>query len=355
MYKRAKVEDRYGGKVIGTHFEYGNENEPTSFERWINENIGTFEQEPESEEEKEARTLKLRGMEIPELVNSFEADAQALFDLFKSIGKTPYRVINAFNIDRKSILEIIREDIKSLKTRYWKIAFDKLSPINTRLTHNTRQQLISEMEEFNSLDFNEDNIYSIVVWVIKHFNEYTSDQILTVFDALTSQDYIKEYKSNIHWTQDDWRYAKGKGKPEKYILDYRLITHCYKSYRYEQCTIDDFIVICRTLGFYIPEYRYIDHDSIGEEQSFYTTNGELAFTVRVYKNNNAHMKINKQLMMKFNIEVARLRHWINNYEDIQNEFDVSAVEAFKLWNAPSLLRLGSNDVKLLGFDEKKCA
>jgi hypothetical protein len=352
-HKKVKVEDKQGGRVYGSHIEYGTENEPDSFERWIDETIGTFE--AESEESEDVRMLELKGQEIPDLVKSFEAEAQALLDLFKSIGKTPGRVIKAFNIDRKSILEIIRENIKSLKNRYWKVTFDKLAAINTRLTHNTRHKLLSEMEEFNTLDFNEDNIYSIVVWVIKHFNEFNNEQILSVFDALTSQDYIRAYKSNVHWTQDNWRYAKGKGQPEKYLLDYRLVTHCYKSYRYDQNTVDDFIVICRCLGFHIPEYRYLDFEAIGEEQRFFATNGELAFTVRIYKNHNAHMKINQQLMMKFNIEVARLRHWINNYKDIQEEFDVSPMEAFKLWNKPSLLMLGNDDIKLLGFDDRKSA
>jgi hypothetical protein len=353
-HKKVKIEDYYQDRSVGSHFEYGKDDEPDSFERWINDTINTFEEKPEDSEEEKA--LKLKGCDIPELVASFEAEAETLLDLFKSIGKTPYRVIKAFNIDRKSILEVIRENIRTLKQRYWRIAFDKLSAVNSRLTHYTRNKLIGEMKEFNTLDFNEDNIYSIVVWVIKHFNEYTSEQILSVFDALTSQDYIKAYKSNVHWTQDNWRYT-GRGKPEKYRLDYRLVTHCYKSYRYEQCTVDDFIVICRSLGFYIPENRQVDHVAIGAEQRFYTTEGELAFAVRLYKNHNAHMKINQKLMMKFNIEVARLRHWINSYEDIQNEFDVSVVEAFKLWNNPGLCLLGNSDIKLLGFDgqDDKCA
>jgi hypothetical protein len=63
--------------------------------------------------------------------------------------------------------------------------------------------------------------------------------------------------------------------------------------------------------------------------------------------------------MKFNIEVGRLRHWINSHRDIQEQFDVSAVEAFKLWNNPSLMMIAQNDIKLLGFDEngpeQKCA
>jgi hypothetical protein len=133
--------------------------------------------------------------------------------------------------------------------------------------------------------------------VIKHFNEYTAEQILEVFDALTNQDYIRAYKSNVHWTQDNWRYTKEKGKPEKYSLDYRLVTHYYKSYRYDQNTVDDFIVICRSLGFYIPDGRYVDHNPTGYEQQFYTVDGDIAFTCRLYKNHNAHLKINEKLMM----------------------------------------------------------
>jgi hypothetical protein len=57
-------------------------------------------------------------------------------------------------------------------------------------------------------------------------------------------------------------------------------------------------------------------------------------------------------MLKFNIEVARLRHWINNYQDIATECDVSPVEAYKLWNSPSIKTIGQSDIKLLGFSGK---
>jgi hypothetical protein len=114
--------------------------------------------------------------------------------------------------------------------------------------------------------------------------------------------------------------------------------------------VDDFIVICRNLGYHIPTYRDLNQDNIGGAQDFYTTDGELAFTVRLYKNRNAHLKINQKLMMKFNIEVARLRRWINSHQDIQDEFDVSPVEAYKLWNASNVRRLEASDIKLLAFN-----
>jgi hypothetical protein len=350
-HKWVKVEDSYRGQPCGSHFEFGNKNEPDSFERWIAEKVGTFKGKPDEGED--AKALKLKGSSIDELIGGFEQEAKALFDLFKSIGDTPFRIIQALNIDRKSILEIIREDIRALKKRYWRAAFDKLEAVNSRLTQCTRNKLLSEMEEFNTLDFNEDNLYSIIVWVIKHFNEYADEQLLSAFDAMTSQDYIKAYKSNIRWVQDNWRYT-GKGKPEKYKLDYRLVVRCYKSCRYDSCVIDDFIVVCRTLGFYISEGSYIDGEAYGEEQRFYTVEGRLAFTARLYKNGNAHLKVNQELMMKFNIEVAKLRKWVNNHAAIQNEFDLSAEEAIKLWNEPGLLKIGKQDLKLLCY-ENQCA
>jgi hypothetical protein len=278
----------------------------------------------------------------------------SLLEAFKALGKLPYRVISALGMDRNSILEILRENIKSLKIRYWHFAFGRVSAISSRLIQETRDRMLSQMEEFNSLDFNEDNLYTIIVWVVKHFNEYTGEQILSVFDRLTSQDYIRAYKSNIHWTQDTWRYT-GKGKPEKYILDYRLVAHCYRSWRYDACLVDDFMVICRSLGYYIHEAKYLDFEAIGKEQRFYTVEGKLAFTARFYKNHNAHLKVNKDLMMKFNIEVARLRNWINSHHDIQEEFEVSEEEAIRLWKEPGLLQIGKNDLKLLSYDKEQCA
>ena len=138
-------------------------------------------------------------------------------------------------------------------------------------------------------------------------------------------------------------------------MDYRLVTRCYKSYRYDPCVVDDFIVICRSLGYYIHENTCLDFERLGNEQQFYTVEGVLAFSVRYYKNSNAHMKINQYLMMKFNIEVAKLRKWINNHRDIADEFEVPEEEAIRLWNEPSLKLIGQSELRLLGYNEEQCA
>jgi hypothetical protein len=314
--------------------------------------IGKFKkEEPELEE---AREVKLKHAAFEDLVENYEYDMASLLEAFKALGKLPFRVIEALGMNRKSILETIKENIKTLKHRYWRLAFDRISAINSRLTHDTRNKMLNQMEEFNTLDFNEDNLYSIIVWVVKHFNEYTSEQILSVFDKLTRADYVRAYKSNVHWIKDDWRY-EDKPKPEKYKLDYRLVTHCYKSYRYDECVVDDFIVVCRSLGYYIRENTFLNNERLGVEQQFFTVEGVLAFTARLYKNHNAHLKVNQDLMMKFNIEVAKLRKWINNHRDIADEFDVPEEEAIRLWNEAGLKMIGQSELRLLGYSEEKCA
>ncbi len=73
----------------------------------------------------------------------------------------------------------------------------------------------------------------------------------------------------------------------------------------------------------------------------------LAFTMRYYTgNSNAHLKINKKILTKFNVEVAKLRNWLNSAEEIKEEFDVTAEEAANLWNR-GFQMLAQKDIKLI--------
>jgi hypothetical protein len=337
-------------------YEYGEFNfEEDAFDRWIHEHIGSFE-EPELELQEE-KNLKLKNDDIGDLVENYEYEMASLLQAFKALGSLPARIVDDLGMNKDKIVKQIKKNIAGLKDKYWHAAFDKLSAINSRLTKSTRNEMLNHMAEFKTLDFNEENIYSIVLWVIKNFNKYTDQQIIEVFDKLTSQSYIKAYKSNVHWLKDDWRYTQGKGKPEKYILDYRLVTRCYvdrigHSVYQRDSILEDLKVICGSLGYQILAWEQADYSQDGSLQEFHTyskNNREVAFTARLYKNDNLHLKINEKIMLRFNIEVARLRHWINGPKDIEREYDVPEEEAIKLWREPALLRIGRNDVLQLGF------
>ena len=342
MIPRRKIEGRYYEEK---------EEDADSFDRWIFEHIGTFQPEGPEEEAEEETNLKIRNTEIGEMVESYEYEMNSLLQAFQSLAKIPPRIIRDLELDQRKILDRIKNNIENLKNKYWKMAFTKLYAINSRLTRNTRREMLGRMSEFKTLDFNEENVYSVVIWVIHNFNKYTAQQILEVFDALTSPDYIKAYKSNVHWTKDDWRYAKGSGKPDKYILDYRLVTRCYvPKWGDPDSIIDDLKIICESLGYKIPEWERPHYTQDGSRQTFTTWDQEIAFTARLYLNNNLHLKINEKIMLRFNIEVARLRHWINGPEDIEREYEVPPEEAIRLWREPGLIKIGQSDILQLGFN-----
>lgn len=338
-------------KKKGDAFDFQEKTED-AFHRWVREYIADFKEEPElSWKDIETQALALKKTPIDQLVADYEREKENLRAAFHEIGKLSTEIIKMMGQDKRSMLEIIRKSIEGLKSKYWRAAFDKLEPVRLRMTKKTRDKIFAEINEFSTLDFNADNIYSIVIWIINNSNIGILDQICEVFDAMTDRKYISEYKSNRHWVKSDWRYTdadwKYKSLPPRWKLglDYRIVVNAWGG----ATIIYDFIVICRNLGFPISPSCEPDMNWHGAEQKFYTEDQELAFTMRYYTGNrNAHLKINKKLLMKFNIEVAKIRKWMTSPDDVADEFDVPQAEAAQLWNSGAAL-LGGGDVKMLEF------
>jgi hypothetical protein len=335
-------QEKSGGRYYEMNFQ-------DAFIRWIDENIGGFRDEKETEKLDKEKSLKLRQGDIDDLLENYEYERKGLADAFRAIGKLPTRTLDAIGLSRDSIHEIIRKDIESLKEYHWNLAFDKLSAIKSRLTKDVRDKLFREIEEFASLDFNADNIYSIVIWIINHCSINIPEQVCAMFEKLAHPSVVHAYKSNVHWEESDWRY-NNKDMPSKYYLDYRIVTRSYIDRYAEYSIVNDFMVVCKNLGYEIASRCQPDYKNYGGLQTFYTVEGDVAFTVRLYMNGNFHFKINEKLMLRFNVEVAKIKKWFTCHQDIQSEFDVSEAEALRLWKDAGILLPGGNDVKLLGFD-----
>ena len=362
---------RVNAKWVKQKGEYHyQENIENAFERWVKDNIGEFSINSDDEDEdgslskwreEERQTLTLKQTPIEQLVTDYQNEKDNLVATFLAVGKLDPEIIKLMGQDKKSMLEIIRKSISSLKSKYWRAAFDKLEPVKKRMTRETKERIFENIREFKTLDFNSDNIYSVVIWIIDNCNIGILDQIGQVFDALTHKDFIEEYKSNRHWTKGTWRHTQSDWKYEnlparwKLGLDYRIVVSTYSyshySYKPDYTIVDDFIVICSNLGFPINPDDEPDYTEHSTEQKFHTTDGELAFTMRYYTGNkNAHLKINKKLLMKFNIEVAKIRKWMSDPDDVVEEYGVPKDEATRLWNS-GLALIGNNDVQLIEFKE----
>jgi hypothetical protein len=333
-----------------------------AFDRWVREYIADFEEKADRPwEEEEEQAVDLKKSPIDQLIADYEREKADLGAAFTAIGKLDPEIIKLMGQDKASMMEIIKKSIAGLKSKYWRVAFDKLDPVRTRMTQKTRDEIFRKIREFNLLDFNADNIYSIAVWIINNTNVGILEQIGEVFDGLTSKEFIEEYKSNKHWTKSDWRHTerdwKYKNLPSRWKLglDYRIVvgTHNYNGYSYmgRYTIVDDFIVICQNLGFPISPTYKPDYELHQTEQEFYTFDGELAFTMRYYTGNkNAHLKINKKLLMKFNVEVAKIRKWMSDPDDVAEEYNIPKDEAAMLWNT-GLALLGTSDVKMIEHRE----
>lgn len=352
-WKKIKREQKYSRENYQESME-------DTFERWVREHIADFQEKPECEWfEEEQKNIALKNTPIEQLVIDYEREKESLGAAFKAIGNLETEIIKLMGQDKKSMLEIIRKSIEGLKSKYWRAAFDKLEPVKTRMTRKTRDEIFGNIQEFKTLDFNIDNIYSIVIWIINNCNIGILNQIGEVFDDMTTKEYIEEYKSNRHWTKSDWRHTKDSWKYEKLParwklgLDYRIVvgTNYYNRYSGRRTIVDDFLVICQNLGFPISQDCAPNYSLHSAEQKFYTVDDELAFTMRYYTGNgNAHLKINKKLLMKFNIEVAKIRKWMSDPDDVVEEYGIPKDEAVKMWNS-GLALLGSNDVKMLECKE----
>jgi len=334
-----------------------------AFERFVREQIADFEEKPDrSWEEERKQELALKMTPIDQLISDYDTERENLGNAFRAIGKLDPAIIKLMGQDKKSMLEIVKQSIEGLKLKYWKAVFDKLDPVRKRMTYNTREKIFRDIEEFRTLDFNADNIYSIVIWIINNCNIGVLDQICEVFDKMTTKEYIEEYKSNKHWVKSNWRYTDSEWKYQKLPprwklgLDYRIVvgTYGYSGYdSHKRTVVNDFIVICRNLGFPIdPLYEEPDYSLHQTEQKFFAEDGELAFTMRYYTgNHNAHLKINKKLLMKFNVEVAKIRKWMSDPDDVVEEYGVPKDEATRIWNSGIGL-LGTADVKMLEFKKE---
>jgi hypothetical protein len=329
-------------------------NQEDLFTKWVEQHIGKFEvaEEVEAVEEKTKNTSGLKqanGDTVAELCNNYREDMQELMAAYLSLAKIDFKLLQQLGIDKNSVIVKIKADIEGLKKRYWLKTFDILSPINSRLTWRTREKLLDEINWFQKLDYTEGNIKTIIVWTIENYNKYVKEQLLQAFDDFTGSDGFQAYKSNTVWKQGTWRY-NGKDMPEKYLLDYRIITRCHISeweHNRNQCILSDLAVIACNLGF--DNDGVTDFKQDGKQKRCIGKDGLNVFEYRLYKNGNLHIKARKEFMQAWNLEVGRLKNWLHEPADVAKEFDISIEEAGNLWNRGNLQLIGKNSPLLLEF------
>lgn len=291
------------------------------------------------------------------LVEMYNKEMETLVNHLKSITTIPEDVLQTFGVSKASIKGALIQKIKCLKTLYWEMVFEQMSEVTERLTSTTRKEMLSKFTNLLTVDFTIENIYPLIVWVLKNAKDYYNGQLLDFFKKLSAPDNVKMYKSNQkvfardEWRHNSWHYEE---RPSHYTLEYRIICSSLFKSNYNGSLdnwdngkfIDDVCVIANNLGFKVGDKQV--PEKTGKPYFVYLENGEVLFEYKVYLNGNTHIRFNKEFAKAMNVECSRLLGWIRTAEDIKKEFpDDLAKGAEKYFKVNDVISLSSNTTLML--------
>ena len=314
-----------------------------------------FEDERKEEEERK-NTLVLAKNKIETLLLLYDHDMNKLYSSFKAIGALDAKTLKNIGVDVYNVKEALREKITETKIFYWRLVFDLLDEITCRLTQESRNDLFERFKQLECVDFNEANIRSVVIWVIKNAPELLDRQLINLYKTFTSPDNIIKYKSNQKVFKAD-RWGWYKKDITHYCLTYRIICDSlyFNSYSYTgadidkfkaQTIVDDLAAVAYNLGFFVASKDI--PESFGEKYYIMQTNGKPLLEFKVYQNGNTHIKLDKEFAKALNVEVARLLGWIRDKSDIAKEFPEEMAEgAEKYYNSNFSQAIMTTKIKLL--------
>ncbi len=299
------------------------------------------------------KTKKLKNeIEVAEnlvetLVNLYEKELQNLLLNYRKLSELDADLLKELGITLDTTKKGLKKKISGLKNLYWRELFWKLDKITSRLATKQKEKLLEKMLSQTAVDFNESNIYAVVIWAIKNANQYYDQQLIELHHSMTQEKNVINYKSNKKtWEKDGWRYANKDFT--HYTLDYRIILDywsCWEGYseRYlakVACDlIADIVAVANNLGF-PTRWDYNKHQTAGVPFCL-MSQGKILAEIKIFKNNNVHIKFDQNFIKALNIEAARLNKWIKSPQDAANEFQgnskVAAEEAQKYFKGNFLI------------------
>lgn len=339
-----------------------------SFNAFFNKTFGLTPKEEKYEsdytrEEKKRKEVKERiknalvnteGGKADVLVKLYNEEYANLVRNLQAIMELDEDILETFNFSVKAVKEAFLQKIKSLKILYWDRVFEEFDEITSRLTYGSRDNLRNNFRTLYTVDFTVENIYSLILWVVKNANDYYGTQLVEFYKKLSSRENVKPYKSNTKlFDYDGWRWHSTD--KTNYVLDYRIImsspfrstwSGSFDTNSYEgQRTIQDICTIARNLGF---ESGYPHTPSgYGEKTYIYDIKGDVLLEYKVYMNGNMHVKFNKEFTKAMNVEVSRLLGWIRSAEDIAKEFPEDMAKGAEKYFKRNYTAIGEGCIKLL--------
>ena len=310
------------------------------------------------------------------LVQFYNADMEKLYKNYRQLETMDADIFKELKVDVKNLKAGLKERISGLKHLYWDELFRKYDRITKRLTSKGRRRVIEKLNDNTAIDFTLNNIFQLTLWLIRNSNTMFDEQITDYFFSLCNAETIQRYKSNLRWSDDDWRYIKDgfKGYHSRYEtdehrkklknirLDYRIVVQAWSNFRdswsregmSDDCYdfLEDTYIIAENLGFSVGRILPKDKHEICVEDwrnfDVQLADGTLFANIKLYKNGNRHVKFCQEFMQKLNVEVARINGWIQDKSQAAEEFGLNAAEIERAWGSNRKLEIAAGK-QLLGL------
>ena len=313
---------------------------------------------PEPEKHGKSMDERVEETKIVHRVNLIEAlcllhDARMreLQQNYTAICRLPFDILAEFEISKNSLLESLRMKLAAAKKEYWQRLFDGMSEINSRLTRASRRSILNLMQDQTGIDFNRDNAYAVVLWVVKNANAYFDSQLVETYEKMVEFANIENYKSNTRIFRTnrfryDWFRDKENANYRLKIGHRMVLKNCgglersgYHSSRSglnseAAVFLGDLMTVAGNLGFTVidPSPREFEwNDSSARVYRFRDAEGHLQslFRVRTFLNRNMHMQFHPEFIHALNVQHGKLKGWLRDDAQAAEELEIPVETARK--------------------------
>lgn len=356
--------------LLSIHFDKIHEADP--FVKFFDEAF-TYPTEKESDRidfKEQVQNELVGGANLIEvLCTLFDKRQEELRANYTAICTLDLEILKEFEISRASLIESLKRKLDSNKKQFWQRLFDGMESINKLLTSKTRKAIVSKMQEHNGIDFNRDNAYAVVMWVLKNVNSYFNPQFIETYEKMINYANVEAYVSNQRvFKQNDFNYSYWREETSE-VTHYKLkIGHRIvlersgglskdwggriKISEYATDFILDLLIIANNLGFRETGRNWSVYDicDSGAHEFYYRRGDEhkLLFSFRAYQNGNMHIQFNPDFLHALNIQHGKLKGWIKNTKEAAQEIvsdeKISEEEIQKFFDIT--MRIGNNQLLL---------
>lgn len=308
---------------------------------------------------------------ISVLTELYARDLEKLISNYKAFETLDSEILDELGVSFEGVREGLKQKISGLKNLYWHELFDNLTKITDKLTKDSREKMLNKLTSRTDVDFNSDNVYAVVIWVIKNANHYYDQQLINLVEVMVEKANIKMYKSNQRtFRDDDWMYSRKPDSLDRFSLDHRVVLDragglCVSDYSFERERYNglsprayylllDILTIATNLGFdttHRTSPKDFEWESNKGRDFYYYDHAEhkegLLMTVKAFKKGTVHIKFNSKFIVKMNTEFGRLKGWLKSAQDASDEMGIDIEEAAQCFN--SNLQLSSNNLVQLGL------